>query len=108
MKKIIRRVRKPISELTVCELEAMTAGLDREFIADEFAPPTPGQRKRWNRAKRRLARPRQGAACTPVSVTIEKGLLRRVDLIVKRRRISRSRLIARGLEAIVRGELTVR
>jgi hypothetical protein len=100
--------RKPVSELTVAELEAMTADLDREFVADGFGELTPQQKERWTRAKRRRGRPRQGAGAKPISVTIEKELLRQVDSFAKRRRVGRSQLIARGLQAIVNGELALK
>jgi len=106
MKKTLRR--RPISELTVAELEAMTVDLDREFVAEEFCAMTPAQKDRWTQAKRRRGRPRQGAGTKPISVTIEKGLLRQVDRFAKRRRVGRSQLISRGLQALVSGELALK
>lgn len=95
---------KPVKKLTKAELEKISAEFDREFVADTFGPPTREAKERLRRAKRKPGRPRIGAGSKAISVTIEKTLLRRVDRIAKRRGTTRAKLIARGLNAIVKEE----
>ena len=81
-----------------------TAEFDREFVADSFRPPSPRARARWLKAKRKPGRPRQGKGAKAISVSIEKGLLERCDKLAKEKRITRARLIARGLRAVLAAE----
>jgi hypothetical protein len=87
------------------DLDRTTAEFDREFVADTFGPLTPQAKARWQKAKRKRGRPRVGAGAKPVTVTIEKTLLRQVDVIARRCHTSRAALIARGLRRMVQEEL---
>lgn len=95
---------KPTGKQTGAELDKMSAEFDREFVADTFGPPTPEAKKRLRNAKRKPGRPRVGAGSKPISVTVEKTLLSRVDRIAKRRNTTRAKLIARGLKAVLKEE----
>lgn len=95
-----RRV-KPSSELTERELEAMSREFDKEFIADAFQPLTPAARRLWEQAKRKRGRPQVGAGSQPITVTVEKGLLREVDRLARQRKVTRAQLIAQGLRAVL-------
>ena len=92
------------SKTAKAELDKMSAELDREFVADTFDPPTPEANKRLLRAKRKRGRPRVGAGSKPISVTVEKTLLSKIDRIAKRRKTTRAKLIARGLRAVLEEE----
>ena len=74
---------------------------DREFVVDSFKPPSPKARARWQEAKHKRGRPAVGKGSKVVSVSIERGLLERSDELARRMRISRARLIARGLRAVL-------
>jgi hypothetical protein len=104
----MKKARRPraASKLTERNRDRAAAEFDREFVADTFGPLTPRARARWQRAKRKRGRPRVGAGAAPITVTIEKTLLRQVDRVVKLRRTTRAALIARGLRRVVREELT--
>ena len=67
----------------------------------------PEERRRWQRAKQKRGRPKQGQGVQIISVSIEKGLLRKTDRLAKRLHTQRTRLIARGLEAILNEEVPV-
>ncbi len=95
---------KPVGKRTGAELDKMSAEFDREFVADTFGPPTPEAKKRLRNAKRKRGRPRVGAGSKPISVTVEKTLLSRVDRLAKRRKTTRAKLIARGLKAVLKEE----
>ena len=98
------RVTKPVGKRTAAELDKMSAEFDREFVADTFGPPTSKAKKRLQQAKRKPGRPRIGAGSQPISVTVEKTLLSRIDRIAKRRKTTRAKLIARGLRAVLEEE----
>ena len=91
----------PRPKVTAAQLEALTADLDQEFVADKFGQLSPADRQLWAKAKRKRGRPRIGAGAKVVSVSIEKDLLSRTDRLAKRLRLSRARLIAFGLEQVL-------
>ena len=99
-----RTLRKPLTAMGRSQLNAATAEFDREFVADEFAKPDRDARARWQRAKRKPGRPREGAGAKVISVSLEKGLLTQADRLAKKRGVSRAKLIARGLRAVLRAE----
>jgi len=81
-----------------------TSDLDREFVTDSFGPPSPRNRARWERAKRKPGRPREGQGAQVISICIEKGLLKQSDGLARRMGISRARLVTRGLRAMLAAE----
>ena len=87
------------------ELEAATAKFDKEFVIDQSREPTPEEQRQWRRAKRKPGRPKQGQGVQIISVSIEKGLLKKTDQLAKRLHTQRTKLIARGLEAILNEEV---
>ena len=99
---------KPADKRTKAELDKMSYEFDREFVADTFGPPTPEAKKRLLRAKRKPGRPRVGAGSKPISVTVEKTLLSKIDRMAKRRKTTRAELIARGLRAVLEQEAAAR
>jgi hypothetical protein len=58
------------------------------------------ERAQWRRFKK-LGRPRIGDGAKTISLTVERDLLKRADAYAKRHGISRARLIAQGLHAIL-------
>ena len=96
--------RKPVAERAPAELEALVRDLDEEFVADKFRPLTPAERAEWQRAKRKRGRPVQGKGAQVISVSVEKGLLAASDKLAAKKRITRAKLIARGLRAMLAAE----
>jgi uncharacterized protein (DUF4415 family) len=94
---------KKYSEMTATELAAATREFDEENVADTFRPMTPAEEADWQAAvqKRPRGRPRVGKGVKVVSLGIEADLLRRADALAKKRRISRAKLVAEGLEAVL-------
>jgi hypothetical protein len=92
---------KPYWEMTTEELAAATAEFDKEFIGDTFSTPSPAEMAQWERAKRKRGRPQTGDGAKVICVTVEQGLLRRSDRMARKLGISRSALVARGLEAVL-------
>ncbi len=83
------------------ELDAEVARFDREIPLSEMKPLTSAMRAVLRRAKRKGGRPRIGEGADRVLITVERGLLRRADSYAKRKGISRSQLIARGLQSVL-------
>ncbi len=98
---------KPYTRMNARELAAATARFDEEFVIDRSREPTPEERLQWRRAKRKRGRPKQGQGVQIISVSIEKGLLKKTDKLAKKLHTQRTRLIARGLEAILNEEVAV-
>ena len=96
---------KPYWEMTTAELREATKEFDREFIGDTFGPPTPEQRKQFEKAKRKRGRPRNGLGAKTISVTVEKRLLAQADRLAKKHHLPRAALVARGLQAVVSQEV---
>ncbi|HPD31929.1 MAG TPA: hypothetical protein PLL20_18195 [Phycisphaerae bacterium] len=96
--------KKPISQLSPAELDALSEEFDREFVVDTFGPLPRSVKNRLDRAKRKPGRPRIGAGSQAISVTIEKKLLQRIDQVARRRKTTRAQLIARGLRTVLQEE----
>jgi len=101
-KKVINpKLPDPYCRLSAEELDAETAKFDRESIADRSRPLTRGLEARLRKASRKRGRPRIGKGARKVLVTVERDLLKRTDALARRKKISRSQLIAQGLEALL-------
>jgi hypothetical protein len=85
-------------EMSAKELAEATKQFDEPFVADQSRPLTPAERQEWNQIKRKRGRPKVGQGFKRVSVSLEQGLLKRVTALAKKRRVSRSRLLAQVLE----------
>src|SRR5437588_4141932 len=103
------RGRSPVESflaLSDAEKEAAYRSVDREFTPDELETLTPAERRWWDRLRRELVRkhrgrPRTGRGAKAISVTVEVGLLERVDAYARRQGLTRAQLIARGLEVVL-------
>lgn len=95
---------KPRRKAKTAKPPVDTAEFDQEFVADTFSPPTPQANAKWRRAKRKRGRPTEGDGATVISVSVERRLLKRCDRLAKKMGLSRSRLITRGLRAVLAAE----
>jgi len=89
---------KPYWEMKPEELAAATKEFDEPFVADQSRPLTPAEQEDWQKVSRKRGRPKVGQGFKRVSVSLEQGLLKRVTDFAKKRRISRSTLVAKALE----------
>jgi hypothetical protein len=87
--------------MTTAQLAEATKEFDRPFVAETFKPLSRGMRERWQRAKRKVGRPKQGRGARVISVSMEKGLLARSDALARKMGVSRAALISRGLKAML-------
>jgi hypothetical protein len=89
-------------KMTAEELDAEVARYDAPFVAlKESKPLSAADRAVLRRARKKGGRPRVGEGANRVLITVERGLLRRADSYAKRKGMSRSELIARGLKSIL-------
>jgi hypothetical protein len=87
--------------MTAAEMDDEVAKFDHEFIVETAKPLTAKERRTDQRANRKRGRPRVGAGAKRVLVSIEASLLRRLDIYAAKHRLTRSALIARGLEVLL-------
>ena len=59
------------------------------------------ERRQWHRFKTKMGRPKVGKGAKTISLTVERELLRKADAYAKRHGISRAKLVAKGLQAII-------
>jgi hypothetical protein len=85
------------------EKDRIASRYDKEFNPDEFHPLTPAQKKLWEKAKnRRPGRPTVGKGVQVISLSVERTLLKKADALAKRRGVSRAKVMAEGLEMLLR------
>jgi hypothetical protein len=72
-----------------------------EHLGPQDAKPLTAVQRRLHARARRRGRPRKGAGAEIVSLSIEKGLLRRAEKLAKAQGLSRSDLFSRGLRVLL-------
>lgn len=98
----MKKARKSYSEMTTAELREATKAFDREITKfPPGRPLTPAQKEMFRKAKRR-GRPRVGEGSANVQITMERGLLRRVDELAHEEGLTRSQFIARSVERMMK------
>ncbi|HET6878596.1 MAG TPA: hypothetical protein VFI31_00390 [Pirellulales bacterium] len=95
-------MKKKYWEMTTSELQAATKQFDEQMVVDQSRSLTASERKHWKRIKGR-GRPKVGQGHQRISVSIEKGLLKRATALAKKQRVSRSKLVAIALEQALAG-----
>src|SRR5436305_1283119 len=101
--KSVNNGRKPYWEMTTAELREATKQYDRTRLAAP-KPLSPAMKARWERAQKRMGRPRVGKGAKRILITVEGGLLERLDQYVKASGSNRSATITRGIEALLSGK----
>jgi hypothetical protein len=87
--------------LRPAELLEATKEFDREMVVTKSRPLSQAERDAWEKARRKPGRPRKGAGAKVISVSVERGLLSRADLLARALGVSRASLIERGLKAVL-------
>ena len=103
-KSVSKSVRDPVEEFLALpddEKERIWESYNRPVPLSETRPLNAAERRQWARMKRKSGRPTRGEGAKAVRVTIEGGLLRRVDRYAETAGFTRSQLIAKGLEALL-------
>ena|SRR5579884_4199416 len=79
--------------------ERIAAEFDREFVADDAKPLITGQRRLWEKAKKRPARRRTDDNEEKIVIRLDRQLLKRADTYARRQNKTREELIAEALES---------
>ncbi|HEX4128500.1 MAG TPA: hypothetical protein VHZ24_00555 [Pirellulales bacterium] len=94
-------MKKKYTKMITRELAAATRQFDEENIVDKSRPLNEAERAQWRKAKAKIGRPKIGKGVQVVSLSLEKGLLERADKAARKLRISRAKLVSRGLESVL-------
>lgn len=93
--------KKPYWGMTAAELQEATRQYDEPFSAEKTVTPPSEESAKLRRFKRKMGRPRKGEGCKQIAVTIERRLLRKTDAFARRSGMSRSAVIAAGIEKLL-------
>lgn len=93
--------KKPFWEMSPKELADATKQFEEPSAVDHSRPLAPEERAHWSRIKRKRGRPKVGRGHKRVSISIEQGLLKRINAYAKKQGISRSGLIADAFEKLL-------
>jgi hypothetical protein len=96
--------KKPYWEMKPEELAKATRQFDEPFVIDRSRPLNPAEKAEWKKAKKKRGRPKKGQGFQRISVSMERGLLKRVTAMAHKRRISRSKLFAEVFERTLQKE----
>src|SRR5437763_2853734 len=86
------------------EKKRMIREIESETVEQSIARSRPlnaRERKQWRRFKAKMGRPQVGKGAKTISLTVERELLKRADAYAKRHGMSRARLVAEGLRAVI-------
>jgi hypothetical protein len=86
------------------EKERIVKQFENETLEQTLARSRPlnaRERRQWRRFKAKMGRPKVGKGAKTISLTVEKELLDRADAYAKRHGISRAKLVAQGLKAVM-------
>ena len=86
------------------EKDRIVSQFENETFAQTLARSRPlnaAERRQWRRFKARMGRPKVGKGAKTISLTVEKELLAQADAYAKRHGISRAKLVAQGLQAVL-------
>jgi len=84
-------------QMTARELAKATKQFDEQMVVEQSRPLSAKEREQWKRIKTK-GRPKVGQGHQRISVSLEKGLLKRATALAKKQRLSRSELVAIALE----------
>lgn len=104
MRKAKKSVIDEFIALPDSEKERIYQELEDETPEERHARSRPlnaEERKQWKRFKAKMGRPKVGKGAKTISLTVEAGLLKQADAYAKRHGISRAKLVAEGLKAVM-------
>ncbi len=103
--KTMKKAKTPIEKflaLSDAEKDAQVAEFEGGVDLSQFRPLTAADQKLWKKAKRKMGRPTVGRGSKMVPVSMELGLLKRLDAFALAHKLKRSQAIAQGLDLLMR------
>lgn len=91
----------PYGRMTAKELDAVVAKFDAELTGLPGRPLSTAQKRQHRRAAK-MGRPVTGKGAKRVTITMEGGLLGKVDSYARKRKMTRSATIASGVKALLK------
>lgn len=88
---------KSFLEMTDEEKRDATRVFDEEFIIDTFRELTPQERAEWEKLQRTLKLSNPKLSYQSVKVRLPLSLVKEIDALAKKRKVSRSKMILLGL-----------
>ena len=82
------------------EKEEIFREFDRPLAPSQTRPLNAAERRQWERAKKKVGRPKIGAGTQAISITVEKNLLAWADEYANDKGLTRTRLISMALESL--------
>ena len=92
------------ARMTARKLRAETGEFDQEMVVAKSRPLTAKELSWWKKVRRQPGRPRRGKGTKVISVSVERELLARSDVLARSLGISRALLIERGMKAVLAAE----
>jgi hypothetical protein len=92
----------PYNKMTAEEMDAEVQKFDHPATEMRGKPLSRTQRAQHRRARKKMGRPVIGKGSMRLTITMEKGLVSKTDLLAKKKNLSRSQLIAKGLEVLLK------
>src|SRR5258708_3579205 len=96
-----KRPAKPYEQMSPAELARANEEFEEEFVADTFTELTPEAQARWEKARRHPSSAANGPGAEVISVSVDRDLLARSDALAKKMGLTRAKLIARALKAVL-------
>jgi ribosomal protein L21E len=97
-----KTLQKPYWEMTTAELREATKQYDKEFSPPRAIRPSAEELAQHRRFTGKMGRPRKGQGSKQIAITMERGLLRQVDIYAKRAGMTRSATIAAGVQQLLK------
>jgi len=104
MKKLRKSAVEEFIALPDSEKDRIVKEIEDETLEETLARSRPlnaAERRQWREFKKRIGRPKVGKGSKTISLTVEMGLLKKADAFAKRHGISRAKLVAQGLAAVM-------
>jgi hypothetical protein len=108
MQKVRHKPKKSVIDEFVAlpdsEKERIYQEIEAESPLERLARSRPlnaRERQQWRRFRANIGRPKVGKGAKTISLTVEKDLLDRADAYAKKIGISRAKLVAQGLQAVI-------
>jgi len=93
---------EPFLALSDEQKDAEVAEFEKGVDVSTFRSLAPTERKFWNSVKRKMGRPKVGQGSKVVAISMEIGLLKRMDAFAKAHKLKRSQAIGQGLQLLMR------
>jgi hypothetical protein len=104
----MKKAKKSDIEAFIALPDAEKERIFQQFESESFEeslarsrPLNARERKQWARFQAKVGRPKVGKGAKTISLTVEKDLLKKADAFAKRHGMTRAKLVAKCLQAVI-------